>query len=208
MKLELIIFLITIFVLANTYFEGKLLNKLKQYQKYYKMALFAFIGLCVYLFIKKNPSNYKEIVTHANSYIKYLPIDRNTASFITPIIDLTSKSLSSELHNNFNFSSSANIQQTQNLLTSINANQNHLSKQQQKILSSGNNSTKRSVSETKKKYVAASQNWHCKHCMKQLPAWFEVDHVKKLEYGGSNNIDNLEALCRDCHGKKTAFENL
>ena len=119
MKLELIIFLITVFVLANTYFEGKLLNKLKQYQKYYKMALFAFIGLCVYLFIKKNPSNYKEIVTHANSYIKYLPIDRNTSSFITPIIDLTSKSISSELHNNFNFSSSANIQQTQNLLNKI-----------------------------------------------------------------------------------------
>ena len=117
MKLELIIFLITIFVLANTYYEGKLINKLKQYQKYYKMALFAFLGLCVYLFIKKNPGNYKELVTHANSYIKYLPIDRNTASFITPIIDLTSKSISSELNTNFNFSSSANNQQTQNLLT-------------------------------------------------------------------------------------------
>ena len=207
MKLELIIFLITVFVLANTYFEGKLINKLKQYEKYYKMALFAFIGLCVYLFIKKNPNNYKELVTHANSYIKYLPIDRNTASFISPIIDLTSKSISNELNNNFNISSPYN-QQGENLLTSINANQNYLSKQQQKILSSGNISTKRSVSETKKKYVAASQNWHCKHCQKQLPAWFEVDHVKKLEYGGSNNIDNLEALCRDCHGKKTAFENL
>jgi hypothetical protein len=208
MKLELIIFLITIFVLANTYFEGKLINKLKQYQKYYKMAFFAVIGLCIYLFIKKNPSNYKEIVTHANSYIKYLPIDRNTASFITPIIDLTSKSITNELNNNYNFSSPVNNQLSQNLLTSINNNQNYLSKQQQKILSSGNISTKRSVSETKKKYVAASQNWHCKHCQKQLPAWFEVDHVKKLEYGGSNNIENLEALCRDCHGKKTAFENL
>jgi 5-methylcytosine-specific restriction protein A len=172
------------------------------------MVFFAFIGLCVYLFIKKNPGNYKELVSHANGYIKYLPIDRNTASFITPIIDLTSKSITSELNNNFNFSSSVNNQQTQNLLTSINNNQNYLSKQQQKILSSGNMTTKRSVSETKKKYVAASQNWHCKHCKNQLPAWFEVDHVKKLEYGGSNNIDNLEALCRDCHGRKTAFENL
>ena len=90
MKLELFIFFITVFVLANTYFEGKLINKLKQYEKYYKMALFAFIGLCVYLFIKKNPGNYKEFVSHANSYIKYLPIDRNTASFISPIIDFTS----------------------------------------------------------------------------------------------------------------------
>jgi len=47
-----------------------------------------------------------------------------------------------------------------------------------------------------------------KGCQKQLPAWFEVDHVMKLEYGGSNDITNLVALCRDCHGKKTAYENL
>ena len=62
MKLELIILIITIFILANTYYEGTLINKLKQYQKYYKMTLFAFIGLCVYLFIKKNPANYKDFV--------------------------------------------------------------------------------------------------------------------------------------------------
>ena len=208
MKLELIIIIITIFVLANTYFEGKLINKLKQYEKYYKMTLFAFIGLCIYLFIKKNPTNYRDFIQHANGYIKYLPVDRNTASFITPIIDFTSKSIGNELNNNYNLYNSANTQQTQNLFNSINSNYNNLNKQQRKILSSGNNSTKRSVSETKKKFVAASQNWHCKHCQKQLPAWFEVDHVMKLEYGGSNNIDNLEALCRDCHGKKTAFENL
>ena len=34
------------------------------------------------------------------------------------------------------------------------------------------------------------------------------ERFMKLEYGGSNNIENLEALCRDCHGKKTAMENL
>ena len=66
--------------------------------------------------------------------------------------------------------------------------------------------TKRSVSETKKKWVASQQNWTCNHCNKQLPAWFEVDHKVRLEYGGSNHVDNLEALCRDCHGKKTAME--
>ena len=42
MKLELLIFFITVFVLANTYFEGKLFNKLKHYEKYYKMIFFAF----------------------------------------------------------------------------------------------------------------------------------------------------------------------
>ena len=68
--------------------------------------------------------------------------------------------------------------------------------------------TKRSVSETKKKYVASIQNWKCEHCNNQLNAWFEVDHKVRLEHGGSNDVANLVALCRDCHGKKTAFENM
>jgi hypothetical protein len=204
MKLELLILLITVLVLVNTYFEGKLLRKLKKYEKYYKMVFFAFVGLCIYLYIKKDPNNYKDFVTNSNGYIKYLPIDRNTASIITPIIDFTSSSISKELNNNIIVYNNPNNRKS---VTFSNPNHN-LSKQQQKILYSGNTSTKRSVSETKKKYVAASQNWHCKQCQKQLPAWFEVDHVIKLEYGGSNAIDNLEALCRDCHGRKTACENL
>jgi len=68
--------------------------------------------------------------------------------------------------------------------------------------------TKRSVSETKKKFVASQQNWKCKECKEQLNAWFEVDHVIRLEYGGSNGIENLVALCRECHGRKTAMENM
>jgi 5-methylcytosine-specific restriction endonuclease McrA len=68
--------------------------------------------------------------------------------------------------------------------------------------------TKRSVSETKKKFVAASQNWLCGDCRRQLPAWFEVDHVIALHNGGTNEVGNLVALCRDCHGKKTAMDHL
>ena len=68
--------------------------------------------------------------------------------------------------------------------------------------------TKRSVSETKKKFVAARQGWKCGDCQDQLNAWFEVDHKIRLEHGGSNHVDNLVALCRDCHGKKTTIENL
>ena len=79
---------------------------------------------------------------------------------------------------------------------------------EKRILSSGKQPTKRSVSETKKKYVASSQNWKCGGCGKQLTAWFEVDHKVRLEYGGSNEVSNLVALCRECHGEKTTMENL
>jgi len=30
----------------------------------------------------------------------------------------------------------------------------------------------------------------------------------RLEYCGGNDVQNLIALCRNCHGKKTASENM
>ena len=72
-----------------------------------------------------------------------------------------------------------------------------------RMMNSGRNAVKRSVSETKKKYVASLQNWKCKRCGNQLNATFEVDHVKELGMGGNNHVSNLEALCRECHGQKT-----
>ncbi len=82
-----------------------------------------------------------------------------------------------------------------------------IQKSVQRIQSSGKTSSKRSVSETKKKYVAAQQNWKCGKCQQQLTAWFEVDHTKRLDQGGTNDISNLVALCRNCHGEKTSMEN-
>jgi hypothetical protein len=71
----------------------------------------------------------------------------------------------------------------------------------ERIRTSGKNATSRSVSETKKKYVASQQGWKCKKCQQPLTAWFEVDHDKRLEHGGTNELDNLSALCRNCHGE-------
>ena len=31
-----------------------------------------------------------------------------------------------------------------------------------------------------------------------LGATFEVDHIKDLQYGGTNHVDNLAALCPNC----------
>ena len=79
---------------------------------------------------------------------------------------------------------------------------------EQTIQTSGSDSTTRSVSGAKKKYVAASQQWKCGDCNSQLDAWFEVDHKARLADGGSNHISNLIALCRNCHGKKTTMESM
>ena len=199
MRFEIIIIFIAGFLIANIYSEGKYLKMALSWKKYYQMGGIAFGALALYWLITKNPQNAKNIIMSSNEYIKYLPIDRNTADMISPILDFTTKG---SYYGGSNDSSNDYEPSENHRIISMN------NTAEQRIQNSGKKSTKRSVSETKKKFVAASQNWKCGKCQRQLPAWFEVDHKIRLEYGGSNHIDNLVALCRDCHGEKTAIENL
>lgn len=67
---------------------------------------------------------------------------------------------------------------------------------------------KRRVSQTTKKVVAARQKWKCNSCKKLLDATYEIDHVTPLHQGGTNFPNNLQALCRGCHGMKTINDQL
>jgi hypothetical protein len=205
MRIEIILFLITAAIIANVYTEGKLLKKAFTFKKYYQMAGIALGALFLYYVLKKNPMNARNILATSSDYIKYLPVDKNTSSILSPILDFTSKQdfYGASNRNGVNFPISRSVIQMPGGSGSS-QEQNSINR----IAQSGKKSTKRSVSETKKKYVAARQNWKCEDCQNQLTAWFEVDHKIRLEYGGSNHIDNLVALCRECHGKKTTIENL
>jgi hypothetical protein len=199
MKFELLIFGLTAFFIANTYHDGKYLTIMKSWKKYYQMASIGFVGLSAYLFMKKYPGHSRSLFTHANGIIKYLPIDRDATNFL---FDLTDKrEMFTQPENNYQGQGNSNQMRVQEQRVMNSGMNNNISGGEQKA-------TKRSVSETKKKFVAAQQGWKCGACKQQLPAWFEVDHKIRLDNGGSNHVDNLVALCRDCHGKKTAFENL
>ena len=196
MKLELFVFGITAFLIFNTYYDGKYLKVFHSWQKEIKMSTFAFVGLSLYIFLKKNPGQTQSMLSHANDIIRYMPISRSSADMLSPFLDFANKKSLFQEGDNFNLA-----QQPQQPQTAKEA------QMAARLMASGrNNATKRSVSETKKKFVAAQQSWKCGHCDRQLPAWYEVDHIVRLEHGGSNNVDNLVALCRDCHGKKTAME--
>lgn len=197
MRIEIILILITVFIVANIYTDGKYFKMALSWKKYYKMAGVVFAAFVIYILIKKNPLYAKNILMTSNEYLKYMPVDRNATKFISPILDFTTKqTFANDEYNDYSHPFVKMPYQQSRIMKSGNPN------------ASGGKATKRSVSETKKKFVAARQNWRCGRCTKQLPAWFEVDHKTRLEHGGSNHVDNLEALCRDCHGEKTAIENL
>jgi len=190
MKFELLVLGITAFFIANTYHDGKYITMLKSWKKYYQMAGIAFAGVSAYAFLKKYPAHSRGLLNHANGIIKYMPIDKEAGDILSPLLSMSQQCLGGKE----SFAGHA---------VRVGG-----SPQENRMLNSGKQGTKRSVSETKKKFVAAEQGWKCGSCKQQLPAWFEVDHKTRLDQGGSNHVDNLVALCRDCHGRKTAFENL
>jgi len=173
------------------------------WKKYIQIGFIGFIGFSIYLLLKRNPMQGKNILFYANNMVKYMPISKSSLDMLSPILDFSSnqkpglgqslmEGLNSETNSGFHFNTTL--------------------PQEKRVMNSGSGgggkATKRSVSETKKKFVASNQGWKCNHCKNQLNAWFEVDHVRRLEHGGDNTVGNLVALCRECHGEKTARENM
>lgn len=195
MKFQLLILAITAFFIYDTYKDNAYSSLLKSYRKYYKMAGIGFVGLSLLYVFKNRPTESHEMVKHATNMIKYLPIDKESIAMLDPIFSFGQKNQ----YGGNNYESSPQFQRMMNSghnMTSMSGS------------GQGTKATKRSVSETKKKFVASRQDWKCNKCGQQLPAWFEVDHVVRLEHGGSNHVDNLVALCRNCHGEKTAMESM
>ena len=152
MRIELVILGITAFFIANVYTDGKYWKLLQTNQKYYKMAGIALAGLMIYVLFKKFPSKAHEIIRGSNEYIKYLPVDKETMGMLNPILDFTSK------QNMYNEHGS--------MMPILPLGREEVSTE--RILNSGRvtggtatpgqKATKRSVSETKKKFVASLLN--------------------------------------------------
>jgi hypothetical protein len=191
MRLEIFVLGLTAFFVYNAYTDGKYTKMLFSFKKYYKMIFYVVLGIGIYVLLKRNPDQGRNMLLYANNVVKFMPIDKNSMDMLSPIIDFTSANEDSSFMESVN---------------GIYSNPGFSG--EKRMMNSGKNGTKRSVSETKKKYVASNQDWKCGNCQAQLDHTFEIDHKVRLEYGGGNDVQNLIALCRNCHGRKTASENM
>ena len=59
-----------------------------------------------------------------------------------------------------------------------------------------------------RKVIIARDMALCQECKRQgkVSPFDEVDHIKPKFEGGTDDHDNLEGLCRACHGRKTEAE--
>ncbi len=189
MRLEIFVLGLTAFFVFNAYKDGKYTKMLSSFKKYYKMIFYALLGIGIYYMLKRNPNKGRDMLLYANNVVKCLPVDRNSMDMLSPIIDFTGSDEPSFMET-FN-----NIERPMMGLCSG-----------QPVNARKPNANKRAVSGMRKKYVASNQDWKCGHCSKQLDHTYEIDHRLRLDEGGTNDVDNLIALCPSCHRYKTAEE--
>ena len=74
MRFEIVIFLITIFVVANIYTDGKYLKVALSWKKYYQMIGVAFFGYMLCWLMRKSPEKAQSMLVASNEYLKYFPL--------------------------------------------------------------------------------------------------------------------------------------
>ena len=184
MNFDLVLFGLTAVIVYNIYVDNQLLDQMMSYHKYYKMVGVLVVSVCIYRLWRWAPNRSRNLLAQANSLIRTIPVASSAAAPAAPVARPT-----------VTFAAPAAAAAT--MTTGGVA-----------AASKSARTTKRVVSETKKKFVAARQGWKCHRCRAQLSHTFEVDHVRRLDAGGTNEADNLVAMCRECHGYKTSMENM
>ncbi len=202
-----------IIYVMNEYHQNKIFNCFAKFYRHRKFIMLMIPLILVYLkpdILKKimiffkdidDSPMYQDLDTMMSSYVNI----RNQRKYNNRKLNIPPNNYVK----NTNFQNNFRKRQQANMVNSINPNANTGSTNINLIKNpSGNKKHKRNVSESKKKFIASNQKWKCAHCENLLDNTYEVDHIIALYKGGTNELNNLEALCRNCHGKKTFMEKM
>ena len=99
MRLEIFVLGLTAFFIYNAYSDGKYSKMLLSFKKYYKMIFYAVLGVGIYVLLKRNPNQGRNMLLYANNVVKFMPIDKTSMDMLSPIFDLTSTGDSSFMEN-------------------------------------------------------------------------------------------------------------
>ena len=83
--------MVTAFIIYNTYHDNYYSKHFSFNQKYVKMISYGFIGLSLYIFFKRKPSNKQTMVSLITDVVKFMPIDKNTSNMFFDISNMGMK---------------------------------------------------------------------------------------------------------------------
>lgn len=208
MKEVLYILVPLVIIIVNEYHKNKIFNFFNNFYYYSKYILLLLPFILIYL----NPKLLKKILVFYKD-IDNKPVYQNMNNLMVSYFDTKKNNkmkfnLNGLRNNNSSYNRNVpNINQFNNQSRNNHMN-NNTNYKNNNFINSPNKKIKRNVSESKKKFIASNQKWRCAHCQSLLDNTYEVDHIVALYRGGNNDLNNLEALCRNCHGKKTFREKM
>ena len=62
------------------------------------------------------------------------------------------------------------------------------------------------LTDNQKADIVVKQKGRCASCSEKLGKKFDLDHRKAIANGGTNAVENFQALCPSCHQDKTSYE--
>ena len=203
---DIIYIIIPILVLIiNEYCKNKIFSFFQNSFYYSKYILLAIPFILIYI----NPDILKKLLIVFKD-IDNKPIYQNINDLMINYFDKkkSNKMKMNVPYNNTSYYRNVPNYNRQHNMQQPNMQQPNMQQNNNRFLNNPNRRVKRNVSESKKKYIASNQKWRCAHCQTLLDNTYEVDHIIALYRGGTNELNNLEALCRNCHGKKTFKEKM
>jgi hypothetical protein len=197
MLFEVLFFGVTGAVLYNMFHDGKLYVRLMSYKKYYRMFGVAMGALTLYYMMKKRPGDLRQLLMYGRGGSTRLGLPSHGGG--PGVFDVAAGNVMGDT--NGAIASAAFFHPATAMAAAGGAGGG-----------AGGGGfgprTKRSVSETRKKFVASSQQWKCALCRMLLTHTYEIDHIQRLDQGGSNDVANLRAICPNCHRTATAMAHI
>ena len=200
-----------VLIIVNEYHQNKIFTFFGNFYYYSKYILLLLPFVLIYL----NPKLLKKLLVFYKD-IDNKPVYQNMNDLMVSYFDTKKNNkmkfnLNGIRNNNSSYYNNVpNFNQNNymnNNMNNVNNNVNN-NLNNNNFINNPNRKVKRNVSESKKKFIASNQKWRCSHCQSLLDNTYEVDHIIALYRGGTNDLNNLEALCRNCHGKKTFREKM
>ena len=202
-----------VLIIVNEYHQNKIFTFFGNFYYYSKYIILLLPFVLIYL----NPNLLKKILIFYKD-IDNKPVYQNMNDLMVSYFDTKKNNkmkfnLNGIRNDNTSYYNNVPNFRSNNMNNQTNMNyQNNMNNQKNmnnnNFINKPNRKVKRNVSESKKKFIASNQKWRCSHCQNLLDNTYEVDHIIALYRGGTNDLNNLEALCRNCHGKKTFREKM
>jgi len=168
---------------------------------------------CIIIYSRKNSSDINDIYKRIIGHYNVIPSPKKVVSINTKMTKFT-LTLNKKLYYIYNDNNDVKLGMNWKIIKDLCKKENIEFKNQsfttfikqlrEKILDK--NSERKEFTLDERQALFKRDRQCCRACNEKITE-FEIDHIRPLSNGGTNDFNNLQILCKSCHRKKCEAEN-